>query len=167
MLDPVRTADVIALGRYGGALGAILRKAKFGGASVALDALASHLSVLLDEAGVAHLPVVPVPSHRSRRLRRGDDPSWRLARAAAGARAVRALVRHRNDGPQSRTRRDARERNVAGAFTLAGAAREAIAGVPVVLLDDVLTTGATVRACRAALAEADVSVRIVAVAALA
>lgn len=43
--------------------------------------------------------------------------------------------------------RDQRRENVAGAFAVDGAAKPTLAGAKVVLIDDVITTGATARAC--------------------
>jgi predicted amidophosphoribosyltransferase len=166
LLEPVRTGDVLALGRYRGPLGAVLRSAKFGGATGALDALAARLAAALREDGVADLPVVPVPSHTSRRRRRGPDPSWRLARAPAPDRVVAALRRRRDDPPQSRRRPLERERNVRGAFEVVASAAPLVRGRSLVLLDDVLTSGATARACAAALARVEATVALVAVVAL-
>jgi predicted amidophosphoribosyltransferase len=166
MLEPVRTPDVVALGRYRGALGAVLRSAKYGGATLALDTLGACLAAPLREAGAAHLPVVPVPSHDSRRRRRGPDPSWRLARRAAGTRVACVLRRRRGGRPQSSSRPVDREANVAGAFEVIAPAAHLVRGRSVVLLDDVLTSGATARACGEALASVDARVAIVVVAAL-
>jgi predicted amidophosphoribosyltransferase len=166
MHAPLRTPDVLAVGRYRGALGAVLRSAKFGGASLALDTLGTSLGVLLRDAGVGHLGVVPVPSHAARRRRRGPDPSSRLAQRAAAGRVLDVLRRHRHDRPQSRSPLRDRERNAAGAFALEPDAAHLVRGRSVVLLDDVLTSGATARACAAALATVDARVAVVAVAAL-
>ena len=63
------------------------------------------------------------------------------------------LTRTRDTPPQSTLDRSARQRNVAGAFAADAAAR----GATVWLIDDVLTTGATLQAAISALQEAGAS----------
>lgn len=98
--------------------------------------------------------VVSVPLARGRRVERGYDQAALLAEhlaRAAGARTLRgALVRVRETPPQVGRTRAERARNVAGAFR-AGAGVE---GRDVVLVDDVVTTGATADAAAAALRRA-------------
>jgi len=57
------------------------------------------------------------------------------------------LVRRKRTPPQGRLSRSARRRNVRGAFKVHAARREGLAGRRVLLIDDVLTTGATAQAC--------------------
>lgn len=121
-------------------------------------ALARSLGAWL--AGRVALPagavVVSVPLARGRRLERGYDQAALLADAlarAAGARGRRlrgALRRVREGHPQVGRAREERARNVANAFE-AGAA---VADKDVVLVDDVVTTGATADAAAAALRQA-------------
>ena len=122
-----------------------------------------------EEAAVrARGPVllVPVPSARRAVRTRGHDPARRIALAAAGelrrtgtpARVVPVLRQRRPVADQSDL--DARQRmeNVAGALTVVpGGGRPLRGGGPVVLVDDLMTTGASLteaaRALRAATAE--------------
>lgn len=99
--------------------------------------------------------IVPVPLHWTRLLRRRYNQAALLALALgriAGKPAVPdALVRLRRTPSQGGLRRLGRFRNVAGVFAVHPGRRARIAGRRVLLVDDVLTTGATVEACVRAL----------------
>ncbi len=99
--------------------------------------------------------VVPVPLHRWRLFARRYNQAALLARALARetglAVAVDLLVRHRKTPPQGRLAPALRWRNVRGAFAVRRRWRGKIAGRRVLLVDDVLTTGATAEACAATL----------------
>lgn len=101
--------------------------------------------------------VVPVPLHWSRLLRRRYNQAALLANALAdlsdtAAAAPRLLIRHRRTASQGTMGRDERRRNVRGAFAVRDPA--AAAGRRVLLVDDVLTTGATVGECARMLLQA-------------
>lgn len=168
-LDAQVDGDVISLGGYGGGLGRLVMAAKFAGADGALDHLCAPLAEALRERrrrdpSLAALPLVPIPSHERRRRARGGDPVRRLAQGIAaradGHRLVEALRRTRADPPQSSRRRDERSQNVTEAFTLRSPWGVALRGRRVVLVDDVLTTGATARAAATALSGAGIEVAL-------
>jgi ComF family protein len=93
--------------------------------------------------------LIPVPLHWTRLLRRRYNQAALLAQAvrAVGGPEVAAdwLIRHRRTPVQGHLGAPARERNVRGAFAMR--ARRSVAGKRVVIIDDVMTTGATVEEC--------------------
>lgn len=102
--------------------------------------------------------IVPVPLHWVRLWTRRFNQSAELARALAGQAAVTmdatALVRKRRTRRQVGLTAAQRQTNVRGVFIVPQDRRIAVAGRNVVLVDDVLTTGATVEAAARALDKA-------------
>lgn len=111
------------------------------------------VEALLAEADL----VVPVPLHWRRRIARGYNQSELLARALTrdtGLRVANLLERTRDTPHQTAIRSlTGRARNVKDAFRMRKGAA-GVAGSRIVLVDDVLTTGATVRTAARALKKA-------------
>ena len=103
--------------------------------------------------------LVPVPLHWTRLFARRYNQAALLAHAihAAGGPPVAAdwLVRRRRTPPQGRLGPFARARNVRAAFALRPG--RSVAGKRLVLIDDVMTTGATVEECARVLRRAGAS----------
>jgi len=138
---------VRALGIYGGSLReAVLRSKKWTGEPAAI-AMAHLLWQRVGERITEERPevVVPVPMHWSRRLRRGtssaDVLSEVLTRHLGVPTAERLLVRRRNTLPQFNLPPKKRFSNVRGAFGISAAYN--LRAERVLLVDDILTTGAT------------------------
>ncbi|KRA64702.1 competence protein ComF [Caulobacter sp. Root655] len=113
--------------------------------------LSRAASDLLDEAQA----VVPVPMHPARLFKRRYNQAAEIARplCAMTGRPYLAdvLVRRRDTDSQGGKSATGRRRNVAAAFAVPEARRHQVAGRKVLLIDDVLTTGATAEGCARAL----------------
>ena len=124
--------------------------------------LAPRLAAWLQRAAAPLLPeadmVVPVPLHRWRQLARRFNQAAVLAslmaRQADAVMVPDLLIRTRRTATQTRLSRSERRRNVRGAFAVRRSRASLVAGRNVLLVDDVITTGATVSACARVLRKA-------------
>lgn len=106
-------------------------------------ALARPLGAALAQVLTPGAAVVPVPPSRAAMRRRGYDAVGLVARRAGASRHP-LLVPARAAADQRGLTREERAANVAGLFRVSRSARGRLpAGVPLLLVDDVLTTGAT------------------------
>jgi ComF family protein len=150
MADPPAYGRARAVARHDGLARDLVLRLKYGDR---LD-LARAMGAWMARAGAELLaddPVlVPVPLHPIRLWRRRMNQAALLADAVARAdgrtTVVTALARRRATRPQVGLTRPERARNLQGAFAASAQASASIAGRRIVLVDDVVTTGATANA---------------------
>jgi ComF family protein len=159
-LCPLGHQDLVvrALGLFDGHYQKLLHALKFHGDLRAGVWLGRRLGDVLNREGVAQhvAAVAAVPLHKVRLRERGFNQSAVLAREVAGHLGlplVSPLLRLRNTPSQTRLDRAGRTLNVRGAFGATGTP----GGSPLLLVDDVVTTGATLEACATALRSAGVA----------
>lgn len=155
MADPPPFERAWAPLAYGEKARALVMRLKYGRRIGAARLMADLMATRLGGREGAEPLLVPVPLHRWRIWSRGFNQSALIA-AHLGRRFgwqvdVDALQRIRRTDPLRGLGRTARVKEVRGAFAVPAAARERIAGRTVLLIDDVFTSGATVRACAKAL----------------
>lgn len=136
----------------------LIHALKYGGwpgLSVELGVRMARLVPALSPKG-GEVPVVPVPTTPGRLRVRGYNQARLLAEEVArrsGSRLVDALQRRDGGRSQVSLHPDERRANVDGAFSVRPEARGLIGNADLILVDDVLTTGATASAAARALGE--------------
>lgn len=144
----------LCYGAYEGVLRDLIHLFKYGRMKPLAGPLGDHLMRALPPEP-AFDAVVPVPLHWLRKWQRGFNQSEALARYIARRRGIPMLDaarRRRATRPQAGLSNSVRRGNVAGAFEIKRG--HPVAGLRVLLVDDVLTTGATGSACALALKRA-------------
>jgi len=135
----------------------VVHALKYGGWEAAAEGMAVRMSRLPWPADVVaeRTALVPVPLAAVRRRARGFNQSELLARALGERLALPVwtdvLARGRETATQTRLTPEQRLRNVSGAFRAMAGADARLRGAHLVLVDDVVTTSATLNACAAAL----------------
>jgi ComF family protein len=137
-------------GVYDGALRDMIHALKYKRRRMIAPWLAARMAcdgaAVLDDADA----VVPVPLHVWREWRRGFNQADDLA-IDLGLPVWRVLRRHRRGPPQASLPAAARHANTRGAYRLSRreslTGRQRLSGAVLVLIDDVMTTGATLQAC--------------------
>lgn len=179
--SPTGLPPVHSAGRYAGALAAVVSAYKDDGRRQHGDLLGGLLATSLDSAvrgspglravlgrGSGPVLVVPVPSSSAARRRRGDAPLVALARSAVRgfgtteAVVAEALVPRRRVADQAGLGALERAVNLEHSMTVRPRWEPVVRGAGCVVVDDVLTTGATLVEAARALAAADARVVVAA-----
>ena len=144
--EPPLWRDFIFHGPYEGLLRTLLITLKFRDRPFLGHALGTLLATHPGFTALTADTVIPVPLHPSRLARRGYNQAQEIARPLARYLQLPLepdmLSRVLPTAPQTSGSRNERKRNIRDAF----AAREAVRGMHVLLVDDTLTTGATIAA---------------------
>ncbi|MCC7249394.1 MAG: ComF family protein [Lysobacter sp.] len=156
LLPRLKFHDDLAAGRL---LASLMAESLAGRAAADAEVEASPPGFGVSLAASWPHAVIPLPLHRRRLRQRGYDQALELARPLARALALPLrtdlLQRVRETAPQSRLDAPARRKNLRGAFVATSATASPLSHV--VLIDDVMTTGATLHAAAAALRRAGIA----------
>jgi ComF family protein len=161
LADPPRHAGIAAATLYNDASRKLVLAFKHGSrlglAPMMARLMVAKVAPVADDTWL----VVPVPLHRWRLWRRGYNQAAVLAREIArslgGTLAVDALTRRKPTASLGGLGRRARLRELSGAIALFGKSADLVRGRNVLLVDDVLTSGATSDACVGVLLRAGAS----------
>lgn len=146
---PPAFSTVHAASIYQGMAKEAVHRLKYRGQLTLAKPLGQLIGLTFVQCGRPFLPhcIVPVPLHPRRLRQRGYNQALEIARPLARQMEIpldlRLLQRIRQTTPQQGLPAAARRRNLRRAFTLASSA----AGLKILLVDDVMTTGETVREC--------------------
>ena len=155
MIDPLPVDWCEAWGAYAGALEKLLHALKFQRHDFLDNALAALLEETLRDREFEL--IAGVPMHAAKERKRGYNQAELLARALSRRIGVacdmRLLTRRTAGAPQSTLPKRDRAANVRGAF----AASPRAEGKAILIVDDICTTGETLRACATALRDAGAS----------
>ncbi len=158
MAEPPRHRGIVAATCYDAVSRQLVLRLKHGRQTALAAMMARMIAARLPERNLASWALVPVPLHRWRLWRRGYNQSALLARELAGLTGgtlmVDALIRHRRTPSLGGLDRAERAQALQGAIT--AHPRRLLRDRRVMLVDDVLTSGATSQACVDALLAAGV-----------
>lgn len=135
---------------YKGSGAALIKRMKFGDRPELAGLLAKLIWQTIPEAIPRHALLVPVLLHRRRliwrRFNQAAEMCRRLAALSGNSMALQAVARIRPTRRQIGLSRAGRKRNLRGALAVPDRQKHKLKGRAVVIVDDVLTTGATVEA---------------------
>ena len=138
----------------------IVHTLKYGGWAKVADEMAERMSRLSwpEDVVVERAGIVPIPLASARKRERGYNQSELLARGLSRRWRIpvweSAVFRSRETDSQTRLTPEQRQGNVAGSFQICSGKLDSLAGAHVVLVDDVVTTAATLNECAKVLYDA-------------
>lgn len=149
-----RINDVVTLSHFQNpAIRALIHEAKFHGSMRAYSLLSMFLDIYLHENIQKYDAVIPIPLSAVRMRERGYNQVYEVIVQNKYARDIgiehKILTRIRHTQPQTSLDKEQRQKNLIDAFSVA--LPETITGKHILLIDDVVTTGTTLRTAKAEL----------------
>ena len=152
-LKPIFEGNILHFGKYQGGLEKAVRALKFAEARAVAKPLGQRLALATRTVNWSFDAIIPIPLHGSWVRHRGYNQAELLAQAVAlelGVPCLLALERTRATKQQARLERTERLKNLEDAF----AVQQPVAGLEVLLIDDVHTSGSTLTEASLCLIEA-------------
>ncbi len=152
LVDTEVIADLVSvfLFEQAGVVQALAHALKYSGFRSVGRTMGYELGSALVRSGIGADLLIPVPLYRSKLRERGFNQAEEIALGAADVTGIQVrndvLSRIRATRTQTKLDHTQREKNVAGAFSVS-VSPSGIANLRCVLIDDVITTGATIGAC--------------------
>lgn len=153
--SPLASCPHIVLGPHQGVLQSAIHALKYDNARRLGQILGAWLAEIIIEENMTFDWVIPVPLHTTRLYERGYNQAKLIATQIADESSAElkdnVLLRQRHTTSQVKLSAEERRHNVDGAFTISAQQPAPLKGVSILLVDDVCTTGSTLKACIEAL----------------
>src|SRR4051794_14268339 len=143
---------------YEGGARALVRALKFRGTAAVAATMGAQIAATVPDELLAGATLVPVPLHPARRRRRGYNQAGLLARELARRRELPVASILARAGPRATQMGRTRTERLRAIESSIAVRRDGVPPARALLVDDVITTGATIAACATALRAAGADV---------